>query len=82
MISFKLFNRGDKYVEMDINVHKFSSLPKKALEVLFNRFETMVLSVGFCIESIEDNEMPETLLGCFQLNKPNHSDSFNWDSLA
>ena len=29
--------RGDDYVEMDINVHKFGSVPKKALEILIGR---------------------------------------------
>lgn len=30
----------------------------------------MVINCGFCIESRDDNEMPETLLGCATLNKP------------
>jgi hypothetical protein len=65
--------RGKDYVEMDINVHKFSSLPKQALSTMFDRFDRMLISIGFCIESIEDNEMPETLLGTVTLLKPTHT---------
>ena len=27
-------HRGDGYIEMDINVHRFASLPKKALQIV------------------------------------------------
>lgn len=63
---------------MDINVHRFHSLPKKALQILFNRFETMVITMGFCIESRDDTEMPETLVGCVSLNKPNPLGATEW----
>lgn len=69
---FDIFIRGKDYVEMDINVHKFSSLPKQALATMFDRFDRMLISIGFCIESIEDEEMPETLLGTVTLLKPTH----------
>ena len=29
--------RGDGYIEMDINVHRFASVPKKALQILMRR---------------------------------------------
>ena len=62
--------RGEKYIEMDINVHKFGSVPKKALQMLISRFDKMYINVGFCIESREDSEMPEVLFGVAALNKP------------
>jgi len=61
--------RGEGYVEMDINVHRFASVPKKALATLISRFDKMFVKMGFCVESREDNEMPETLFGCAALNK-------------
>jgi len=64
--------RGTGYVEMDINVHKFSSLPKQALATMFDRFDRMFISVGFCLESLTDEEMPETLLGSVTLLRPTH----------
>jgi hypothetical protein len=61
--------RGRGYVEMDINVHRFASVPKKALQILISRFDKMYVKMGFCVESREDSEMPETLFGCAALNK-------------
>jgi hypothetical protein len=66
------FYRGQSYMEVDINIHKFSNMSKKGLEVMFNRFDQMMLSIGFCIESRDDSEMPEVLFGCGMFNKPCH----------
>ena len=55
--------RGDKYIEMDINLHRFSSVAKQGLQVLIPYFERMNVTAGFTIESTEDDEMPETLFG-------------------
>eukprot|EP01038_Epipyxis_sp_PR26KG_P004811 gene4811-6740_t len=68
------------YMEMDINVHRFGSVPKKALEVLFNRFDQMVISMGFCIESREENEMPEILFGTATLHQPTHTMAYKWSN--
>ena len=93
-----IFTRGANYIEMDINVHNFASLPKKALKTLIERlfvsratkssiiyvlcryclaasfyafrFDQMSIDIGFCIESRDDGDMPETLFGCLNLHKP------------
>ena len=65
-----LIRGGNDYIEMDINVHSFGSVPKKALQTMMSRFDRMLINVGFCIESLNDNEMPETLFGCASLNQP------------
>jgi len=61
------------YLEFDINVHRFASLPKKALQTLLSRFERMNISTAFCIESREDDELPETLFGCGSINRPKYT---------
>lgn len=61
---------GFNYCEFDINVHRFGSVPKKALSTLINSFDKMFMEIGFCIESRENDEMPETITGCVLLNKP------------
>lgn len=38
----------------------------------------MILSMGFCIESREDCELPETLFGCGTLVMPTHAMSAPW----
>ena len=63
---------GDNYVEMDVRVHKFSYLAKKGLNFLSSKFEEIVLDIGFTIESRSDDEMPEQLLCCAQLNYLNY----------
>jgi hypothetical protein len=65
-------------VEFDINVHKFASLPKRALEAMFTRFDKMVFSAGFCVESRADEEMPESLFGAVQINFPTHQMAPQW----
>ena len=55
--------RGDRYIEMDINLHRFSSVAKKGLQILIPYFERMLVTAGFTIEAIEDDEMPECLFG-------------------
>ena len=67
---------------MDINVHKFASLPKRALESMFNRFDKMVFSAAFCVESRTDEEMPEALFGAAQINFPTHTRTPHWQGFA
>lgn len=71
--------RGQHYIEMDINVHRFGSVPKKALKILIDRFDQMVIHMGFCIESRTNDEMPETLFGCATLNKPVYQRAVPWN---
>jgi hypothetical protein len=63
---------------MDINIHRFAAIPKKALSVLFHRFDQMIISMGFCIESRDEHEMPEVLFGACTLNKPTYSTASQW----
>jgi len=57
------FTRHSSYIEMSINVFNFSYIAKKCLHMLFPKFVTMVLNVGFTIEGRDDEELPEVLLG-------------------
>ena len=41
-------------------------------------FDRMTVNMGFCIESREDAEMPEVLLGCVALNKPSVDQHPQW----
>lgn len=72
--------RGDNYVELDINVHRFGSAPKQALTILKERFEAMDMCVGFCIESREEGEMPETVFGCAAVHRPRYALAPVWDN--
>ncbi len=69
------------YLEVDVNVHEFGSLPKKALGILMDKFNAMRVSTGFCIESRDDEEMPETLLGVSTTYKPDYEKAVHWDEV-
>lgn len=69
------------YLEVDVNVHQFSSMPKKALGILIDKFASMRVSTGFCIESREDAEMPETLLGLSTTYKPDYTKAVQWENV-
>ena len=68
-------------MEFDINVHNFGNVPKQGLQVMFNRFDSMVISIGFCIESLTDEEMPETMFGVGTVVRPMPTEATNWDTL-
>lgn len=70
------------YLEVDLNVHKFGSVPKKALATMIDKFSSMRVSSGFCIESRSDEEMPETMLGVSTTYKPDHSKAMQWEEVC
>jgi hypothetical protein len=63
--------RGDKFIEMDINVHKFAYPSRAGLFGMKDKFAQMVIRCGFTIEGKEDDELPEVLLGCANINGVN-----------
>jgi hypothetical protein len=60
--------RGANYLEMDINIHNFGSVARSGLQMI--DFHKMAMNWGFCIESRDDDEMPEVLFGCAKLTRP------------
>lgn len=56
--------RGNGYLELDVNIKKFGLLANKTLPVLLARLHLMRLSIAICIESREEDELPEGILGC------------------
>ena len=62
--------RGPNYIEKDIHIHKFSNLAKQSIHWLTSRCNQMFMEIAFVIEGCDDNELPETLIGCVAVNKP------------
>ncbi|CAN0039825.1 unnamed protein product [Discosporangium mesarthrocarpum] len=71
--------RGEKDMEYDINVHKFSFVAKKGLHALKELFKDMILHVGFTIEGKSADELPENLLACGTLNYPRLDKAVEFD---
>jgi len=73
--------RGEHYLEMDVNIHRWGNLGRQAISALFSRFGQMVNAIGFCIESTTDEEMPENLFGCGKVIKLDPVNAVKWEDL-
>lgn len=67
------------YLNMDINVHAFGYMARSGLQSIFRDFQDFILSVGFTIESRENEELPECILGCFDLNHVDYNSAVPWE---
>jgi len=72
--------KGEHYIEQVINTHAFGAVCRKALSVLLDKIPDMYFDVGFVIESRDDEEMPETLLGYGSMNKPVAAAAPDWEA--
>lgn len=62
--------RGPDYLEKDIHIFKFANLAKQSIHYLSSRCSQMYMQFGFLVEGRLDSELPETLIGCCAINKP------------
>lgn len=58
------------YMELCIHVFKFANLAKSSIHMVTSRCGNMFMEVGFVIEGRDDSELPETLIGCTAINRP------------
>ena len=70
------------YLNMDINVHAFGYMARSGLQSIFRDFQDFILSVGFTVESRSDDELPECILGCFDLNHVDYNAAVPWEPPA
>jgi len=67
------FHRGPNYLEVDVDVHRFCFLARKAVNGLIDMLPTMVIDLAFVVEGTTDEELPEQVLGCCRFSKLNLS---------
>jgi len=60
--------RGPNFIEMDVNVHRFTYPCRACLIGMKEMLAQMVIRAGFCIEGRCEEELPEVLLGCANIN--------------
>ena len=60
---------GVPYFEAVLDAHDFNLIARKGLNSLLDRIKDMVLDISFCMEGHSNDELPETLLGCYRLNR-------------
>ena len=54
-------------------------MARSGLQSIFRDFQDFILSIGFTIESRADDELPEVMLGCFDLNHVDYNAAVPWD---
>ena len=63
------FFTGSNYLEVDIDVHSYAYLARKAFSGFIPRLSTVVFENAFVIQGNQADELPEMVLACARVSR-------------
>ncbi|KAG9139483.1 hypothetical protein Leryth_024047 [Lithospermum erythrorhizon] len=73
------FYLGENYLEIDLDMHRFSYIARKGFEAFQEKLKDCVLDFGLTIQGNKAEDLPEQMLCCIRLKELNYA---NFDRLG